>query len=355
MLAGHPPFHSNPKYRYQITRLTYSPMKGPAWDHISPEAKDLVDNMLKKNPEERYNLTQVLNHPWLKSSAPDTVMGDEYTRRIKSIALKNKLKRFFLAHNITAEHQNLKESFQQALPFLRPISQTPFQSTNKEFIQQQQENSNEFHRRLLGLKEYLVSAIFNSPETEIISEPTTKKRRLVHTGVIDYVTFCTIVNENGLDVLASPEIFSIFDTDQSGTIDMKEFLITLLALRPSTSNEDDLEAAKLYFSVFDIDEDGYIGVNELELVIGCLLHDGAGPLLLTSDSDVNSYNVTEMFNCIDLNNDGRIDFNEFKDFYTAVLLPSTIQSSSNLLRSLSGFELGYSHSNVIEMLNADDV
>jgi hypothetical protein len=97
-----------------------------------------------------------------------------------------------------------------------------------------------------------------------------------------------------------------------------------LALKPSGSEEEEMEAAALYFKVFDVDDNGYIGENELELVVNCLLHDGAGPLLINTDGDVNTPNIQEMFHAIDTNNDGMIDFEEFKAFYNTVLLTSTI-------------------------------
>jgi Ca2+-binding EF-hand superfamily protein len=98
-----------------------------------------------------------------------------------------------------------------------------------------------------------------------------------------------------------------------------------VALKPSgSSEEEEMEAAALYFKVFDVDGDGLIGENELELVLNCLLHDGAGPLLVNRDGDVNTVNIRETFFEIDTNNDGMIDFEEFKTFYNTVLLPSTV-------------------------------
>jgi serine/threonine protein kinase len=352
MLAGHPPFHSNPKYRYQITRLTYSPMKGPAWDTISAEAKDLVDKMLTKDPLQRITIEEILSHPWLQSPASETELGEEYNKRIKSLSLRQKLKRAFLAHNLH-DHLTLRESFQDALPFLKP----PTESENS--IAQDNDLAEEFNSRLLKLKEILVSAIFDSSELQEDSETdeqavrglVNKRRKLSHHGEIDYLAFCSLVETANLQVLAAPEIFAIFDTDGSGTIDMKEFLLTLLALKPSDNETEELEAAKLYFSVFDVDEDGFIGESELELVVGCLLHDGAGPLLVTSDHDVNAPNIEEMFQLIDTNHDGRIDFEEFREFYNAVLLPSSRQSSLSLTQSATQLELGFTMSQVYDQLN----
>lgn len=350
MLAGHPPFHSNPKYRYQITRLTYSPMKGPAWDNISSEAKDLVDKMLTKDPNQRYSIDQILAHPWLHTPASEVELGEEWYKRIKSLSLRHKLKRAFLAHNIN-DHLSLKESFKDALPFLKSPNESDSSIINNNSF------SEEFNNRLLKLKEILVSAIFDSSELQEDSETDEpnglqhKRRKLSHHGEIDYLAFCSLVETANLEVLAAPEIFNIFDTDGNGTIDMKEFLLTLLALKPADSETEELEAAKLYFSVFDVDEDGYIGESELELVVGCLLHDGAGPLLVTSDHDVNTPNIEEMFNLIDTNHDGRIDFEEFREFYNAVLLPSSRQSSLDVTQNASDVELGFTQSQVYEYLN----
>jgi serine/threonine protein kinase len=351
MLAGHPPFHSNPRYRYQITRLTYSPMSGPAWDTISDKAKDLVDKMLTKDPTQRISIDGILSHPWLQTPASDVKFGDEYCKRIKSLSLKHKLKRAFLAHNLH-DHLSLKESFKDALPFLK----SPDESESS--ILDNNQFSVEFNSRLLKLKEILVSAIFDSSDLQQEEEESTasanKRRKLSHHGEIDYLAFCSLVETANLEILAAPEIFQIFDTDGNGSIDMKEFLLTLLALKPSDTETDELEAAKLYFSVFDVDEDGFIGENELELVVGCLLHDGAGPLLVTSDQEVNTVNIEEMFQIIDTNHDGRIDFEEFREFYNAVLLPSSRQSSLDVTQNASEVELGFTQSQVYDCLNASE-
>ncbi|KAI8056288.1 kinase-like domain-containing protein [Gilbertella persicaria] len=38
----------------------------PSWEYISAEAKDLIQQMMKVNVEERINIEQVLQHPWLQ-------------------------------------------------------------------------------------------------------------------------------------------------------------------------------------------------------------------------------------------------------------------------------------------------
>ena len=36
------------------------------WDSVSPEAKDLVQHLLELNPEKRYSMKDVINHPWMQ-------------------------------------------------------------------------------------------------------------------------------------------------------------------------------------------------------------------------------------------------------------------------------------------------
>lgn len=330
MLAGHPPFHSNPQHRYQITRLTYSPMTGAAWNGISSEAKDLVSKMLNKNPQERLDIDDILAHPWINNTSADVErdFGDDYTQRIKNLALRNKIKRAFLALRIEDSHKLRRECFEEVLPFLKKQSESEDDGPS---------TSQNLGAKIRQLKLKLVEAINNYPEnSDNNSEeeaPSHKRRRLTCDKEINYSAFCNLVKCAGLDILAREDIFDIFDTNGDGTVDMKEFLLNLLALQPSKTEHEELEAAKLYFKVFDVDEDGSISKEELELVMRCLLHDGAGPLLVTSDCDVTVLNIEALFEHINWKQNGSIDFEEFERFYNAVLLPSRISRST---RSLEG-------------------
>eukprot|EP01101_Sappina_pedata_P008701 TRINITY_DN487_c0_g1_i1.p1 TRINITY_DN487_c0_g1~~TRINITY_DN487_c0_g1_i1.p1 ORF type:complete len:942 (+),score=436.57 TRINITY_DN487_c0_g1_i1:21-2846(+) len=67
LLAGEPPFYGNnlPELINRILACKYE-FDHEIWLQISPEAKDLVTNLLKKDPKERLTAAQCLQHPWFK-------------------------------------------------------------------------------------------------------------------------------------------------------------------------------------------------------------------------------------------------------------------------------------------------
>jgi len=73
LLCGFPPF-----YDESIQVLTEKVARGqytflsPWWDDISKSAQDLVSHLLTVDPEKRYDITQFLNHPWIRESGEDT-------------------------------------------------------------------------------------------------------------------------------------------------------------------------------------------------------------------------------------------------------------------------------------------
>ena len=68
LLCGYLPFYDQHSER-EIARQTIQdpvPFDSIIWSNLSKEAKEFVNGLLKKNPEERLTITQVLEHPWIK-------------------------------------------------------------------------------------------------------------------------------------------------------------------------------------------------------------------------------------------------------------------------------------------------
>ena len=78
LLCGFLPFDDKHSER-EIARQTIeepTPFPSKTWSHLSSEAKAFVDGLLKKKPEDRLTIIQVLEHPWIKkfSKIPDKRM-----------------------------------------------------------------------------------------------------------------------------------------------------------------------------------------------------------------------------------------------------------------------------------------
>ena len=73
LLCGFPPF-----YDESIQVLTEKVARGqytflsPWWDDISKSAQDLVSHLLTVDPDKRYDISQFLNHPWIRQSQEET-------------------------------------------------------------------------------------------------------------------------------------------------------------------------------------------------------------------------------------------------------------------------------------------
>ena len=142
---------------------------------------------------------------------------------------------------------------------------------------------------------------------------------------IDFERFCNIMEQSDLGELGTESVFKIFDLNEDGKINIQEFLLTLLALRPPTILDDSNEDAKLYFDIFDVDENNYIDQEELKAVCTCLF----GNSFVKSESDktlqyISEANWDDLFKSIDVDpKDGKIDFPEFKKWYEKVIRESS--------------------------------
>ena len=78
MLSGEVPFNGRTDPEIH-TKIKNSPISftRTCWKSISEEAKFLIRNMLKKDPNERYSIDQVYNDPWLQSRGMNRVPDHE--------------------------------------------------------------------------------------------------------------------------------------------------------------------------------------------------------------------------------------------------------------------------------------
>lgn len=131
--------------------------------------------------------------------------------------------------------------------------------------------SEEYNSKLKKIKEYLMAALTRSCGDKALevrgsdeeSERPSKKKRRMRTLGVGFEEFCNLMLSVGLPSLATRNVFNIFDVDGDGAVNVKEFLLALVALKSRHGGEEEEEAARLYFSVFDVNENGFICRDEM--------------------------------------------------------------------------------------------
>ena len=64
MLSGRRPFLDEPELSAKVRTGEFRPMTGGEWRTVSTEAKHLVKNLLRVDPDQRFSTQQVLDHSW---------------------------------------------------------------------------------------------------------------------------------------------------------------------------------------------------------------------------------------------------------------------------------------------------
>jgi len=107
------------------------------------------------------------------------------------------------------------------------------------------------------------------------------------------------------DEKISNRLFDLFDDDNSGTLELDEFLSTVHYLQDA----DDKQKLKFAFDLYDFDGSGTIEESEL----GELIKSGFTENNLTFSEDQVTDLTHLMFSEVDLDNNGEISFDEFQD------------------------------------------
>lgn len=82
LLVGKPPFDTD-AVKSTLTRVVMADYTIPS--HLSENAKDLIDKLLKKNPKERIRLRDISKHPFIASIDKSKVNGVSFINHILNI------------------------------------------------------------------------------------------------------------------------------------------------------------------------------------------------------------------------------------------------------------------------------
>ncbi|XP_055390382.1 calcium/calmodulin-dependent protein kinase type II alpha chain-like [Condylostylus longicornis] len=95
LLVGYPPFWDEDQHRLysQIKAGAYD-YPSPEWDTVTPEAKNLINQMLTVNPYKRITASEALKHPWIcqRERVASVVHRQETVDCLKKFNARRKLK-----------------------------------------------------------------------------------------------------------------------------------------------------------------------------------------------------------------------------------------------------------------------
>ncbi|CAG9856757.1 unnamed protein product [Phyllotreta striolata] len=95
LLVGYPPFWDEDQHRLyaQIKAGAYD-YPSPEWDTVTPEAKNLINQMLTVNPSKRITASEALKHPWIcqRERVASVVHRQETVDCLKKFNARRKLK-----------------------------------------------------------------------------------------------------------------------------------------------------------------------------------------------------------------------------------------------------------------------
>ena len=247
LLVGSPPFdgdNDSEIWKKIINdEIDYS---NPNMKSLSPEAIDLLQKILVKNPDKRLSASEALEHIWIKKYAPHTKVSRVFSRKIY-----NNLKNFREKSQFSTAVVTFVANYMMNDDELKSLKKLFFELDEK--------------GKGVITKEDLFRGMDECFDHKITKEEV-------------------------------EQIFSNIDYDNNGTISFDEFLKAAID-KKKLLTEEKLKAA---FALFDMNGDGDIEAKELQEVMG-------------ENNDIQGDVWAKMIAEVDLDGNGVIDFEEFKD------------------------------------------
>ncbi|KAF3841904.1 hypothetical protein F7725_023855 [Dissostichus mawsoni] len=90
LLVGYPPFWDEDQHKlYQQIKAGAYDFPSPEWDTVTPEAKNLINQMLTINPAKRITADQAINHPWVCGAILTTMLVSRNFQEAQTTVVHN--------------------------------------------------------------------------------------------------------------------------------------------------------------------------------------------------------------------------------------------------------------------------
>ncbi|KAM9823156.1 calcium/calmodulin-dependent protein kinase (CaM kinase) II beta 1 isoform 11-T11 [Syngnathus typhle] len=111
LLVGYPPFWDEDQHKlYQQIKAGAYDFPSPEWDTVTPEAKNLINQMLTINPARRITAQEALKHPWVcqRSTVASMMHRQETVECLKKFNARRKLKGAILTTMLVSRNFSAK-------------------------------------------------------------------------------------------------------------------------------------------------------------------------------------------------------------------------------------------------------
>jgi len=245
LLSGYLPFPGNNaiKVFVKVRSADYN-FDQKEWSKVSPEAIDLIKNMLMVDTRKRYNAEQCLNHKWFDIS--DKIMSDSSTSSLDSSIIQN-LMNFKGASNFKKTAINL---------LVKSLNFEEFEILREQFEKLDSDGTGQVDATELTLAfKNLDSGV---PEAKV--DLVIKEMHIVEDNKINYTEFLAASMTTGkfLNKDKLTTIFKEFDVDQSGYITEENLAETFAKLDIPLTPSD----IKAIIDTYDLMKDGKISYEE---------------------------------------------------------------------------------------------
>ncbi|XP_067828574.1 calcium/calmodulin-dependent protein kinase type II subunit gamma isoform X1 [Heptranchias perlo] len=179
LLVGYPPFWDEDQHKlYQQIKAGAYDFPSPEWDTVTPEAKNLINQMLTINPAKRITSTEALKHPWVcqRSTVASMMHRQETVECLRKFNARRKLKGAILTTMLAT--RNFSVGRQSTAPAAAATAaaglaeQAAKNLLNKKTDGVKPQTNNSKNNVVSSPKENTTSPATMEPQTTVVHNPT---------------------------------------------------------------------------------------------------------------------------------------------------------------------------------------